>query len=109
KDLADRIRDGRRRDRSGGEGDVRALAFLVCGNMAVAASSEGRIMVRVDPAESDRLVDSGGAHVVEMRGRRMRGWAHVGSGQLASRTALAQWVGRSVSYARSLPPEDPAG
>lgn len=47
------------------------LAFLVGGTMAVAASSDG-IMVRVDPAEADRLIESGGAHVVEMRGRALR-------------------------------------
>ncbi|MGH9106702.1 MAG: TfoX/Sxy family protein, partial [Acidimicrobiales bacterium] len=102
KELADRIRG-----LIGAEPDLvergmfGGLAFLVSGNMAVAASSEGGIMVRVEPAETDRLVEFGGAHVVVMRGRRMRGWARVGSGQLASRTALAQWVGRSVSYARS--------
>jgi TfoX N-terminal domain len=32
------------------------LAFLIRGNMAIAASSEGGAMVRVDPAQSDALV-----------------------------------------------------
>ena len=34
------------------------LAFLVGGNMAVSASGQGGALVRVDPAESDRIVDS---------------------------------------------------
>lgn len=107
KELADRIRG-----LMGAEPELveRAmfggLAFLVSGNMAVATSSEGGIMVRVDPAETDRLVDSGGAQGVEMHGRRTRGWVRVGSEPLASRAALAQWVERGVSYARSLPPKD---
>lgn len=81
------------------------LAFLVRGRMAVAASSEGGIMVRVDPAESDRLVEAGGAHVVEMRGRAMRGWVRVAPEQLRSSGHLDRWVERGVAYARSLPPK----
>jgi len=33
-----------------------ALAFLIAGTMAVAASSQGGLMVRVDPARADRLL-----------------------------------------------------
>ena len=33
------------------------LAFLIGGNMAVAASGQGGLLVRVDPAMSDKLVD----------------------------------------------------
>lgn len=81
------------------------VAFLVRGRMAVAASSEGGIMVRVDPAESDRLVESGGAHVVEMRGRAMRGWVRVAPERLRSSGHLDRWVERGVAYARLLPPK----
>ena len=35
------------------------LAFLIGGNMAVAASGQGGVLVRVDPADSDRLVGRG--------------------------------------------------
>ena len=49
------------------------LAFLIGGNMAVAASGNGGVMVRVDPAESDTLTGTTGAEVVEMRGRPMPG------------------------------------
>ena len=53
------------------------LAFLVGGNMAVAASGQGGLLVRVDPAESDALVESTGAELMEMRGRSMAGWLRV--------------------------------
>ena len=33
------------------------LAFLIGGNMAVAASGQGGLLVRVDPDESDELVE----------------------------------------------------
>jgi TfoX/Sxy family transcriptional regulator of competence genes len=53
------------------------LAFLVGGNMAVAASGQGGLMVRVDPADSERLIRTTKAEVMEMRGRAMTGWLRV--------------------------------
>ena len=53
------------------------LAFLISGNMAIAASGEGGVLVRVDPAESDKLVDASKAEVAVMRGRPMDGWLRV--------------------------------
>ena len=79
------------------------LAFLVGGNMAVAASGQGGILVRVDPAESDALVGDSNARVMEMRGREMHGWLRLDAGDVASEEQLSTWVGRGVSYARSLP------
>jgi TfoX/Sxy family transcriptional regulator of competence genes len=81
------------------------LAFLVCGHMAIAASGEGGALVRVDPAESDHLVDAAGAEVAVMRGRPMTGWLRVADEHLAADEALAAWVERSTSYAASLPPK----
>jgi TfoX N-terminal domain len=53
------------------------LAFLIPGNMAIAASSEGGAMVRVDPAHSDSFVATTKATLVNMRGRDMPGWLRV--------------------------------
>ena len=53
------------------------LAFLIEGNMAVAASGQGGVLVRVDPAQSDRLVATTNARLMEMRGRQMQGWLRV--------------------------------
>jgi TfoX/Sxy family transcriptional regulator of competence genes len=79
------------------------LAFLVGGNMAVAASGQGGLMVRVDPEQSDALVSRSCARVVEMRGRPMRGWLRVDSEDLRTKRQLQAWVDRGTSYARSLP------
>jgi TfoX/Sxy family transcriptional regulator of competence genes len=75
------------------------LAFLVNGNMAVAASGQGGILVRVDPEESSRLVETTPAEEMVMRGRSMAGWLRVEPAE----DELPQWVERGVSYARSLP------
>jgi TfoX/Sxy family transcriptional regulator of competence genes len=77
------------------------LAFLVNGNMAVAASGQGGILVRVDPEESARLVETTEAEEMVMRGRSMAGWLRLEP----SEAELPQWVERGVSYARSLPPK----
>jgi TfoX/Sxy family transcriptional regulator of competence genes len=79
------------------------LAFLVGGNMAVAASGQGGVLVRVDPAASDELVASTPAYPMEMRGRELRGWLRVDADHVRAPAELAAWVERGVAYARSLP------
>jgi len=79
------------------------LAFLVGGNMAVAASGQGGLMVRVDPAESDALVAKTAATMVEMRGRQMPGWLRLTSEDVRTKRELAKWVERGSAYAGSLP------
>ena len=79
------------------------LAFLIGGNMAIAASGQGGILVRVDPEQSDALVSETGASVMEMRGRSMQGWLRVTEDDVATEAELAAWVERGTAYARSLP------
>ena len=103
-DLANRIReliasapDVTERKMFGG------LAFLIGGNMSVAASGQGGLMVRVDPADSDDLLAEPHARPVEMRGRAMRGWLRVDADGVRTKRQLESWVERGVAYARSLP------
>jgi len=79
------------------------LAFLVGGNMAVAASGQGGLLVRVDPEESDELVRTSNAETMVMRGREMRGWLRVPADDVATKRALSAWVARGVAFAGSLP------
>jgi TfoX/Sxy family transcriptional regulator of competence genes len=81
------------------------LAFLIGGNMAVAASGQGGLLVRADPEESDTLVAETNARLMEMRGRQMRGWLRVDAGDVQSERELAKWVELGATYARSLPPK----
>jgi TfoX N-terminal domain len=76
------------------------LAFLIDGNMAVAASGQGGLLLRVDPDEVPSLVESSHALPMVMRGRATRGWLRVDPRDDAD---LARWVGIAVAYARSLP------
>ena len=103
-ELADRVRE-----LLSGEPDLSekkmfgGLAFLIAGNMAVAASGRGGVLVRVDPAQSDALVASTNARLMEMRGRQMQGWLRVAPEDVRTKRQLAKWVGLGATYARSLP------
>lgn len=79
------------------------LAFLIGGNMAVAASGQGGVLVRVDPAQSESHVATTSARLMEMRGRRMKGWLRVDQDDVRTKRQLAKWVGLGATYARSLP------
>jgi hypothetical protein len=79
------------------------LAFLIGGNMAVGASGQGGLLVRVDPEESDELVATTSAYPMEMRGRQMGGWLRVDPDDVRGDDDLAAWVERGAAYARSLP------
>jgi TfoX/Sxy family transcriptional regulator of competence genes len=79
------------------------LAFLIGGNMAVAASGQGGALVRVNPAQSDKLVATTSARRMEMRGRSMQGWLRVDAEDLRTKRQLAKWVELGIAYARSLP------
>jgi TfoX/Sxy family transcriptional regulator of competence genes len=103
-DLADRIRE-----LVGGEPGLTekkmfgGLAFLIGGNMAIAASGQGGILVRVDPDESDQLVAKTKAEEMVMRGRGMKGWLRVATEDVRTKPQLAKWVKLGTAYARSLP------
>ncbi|MGN6430333.1 MAG: TfoX/Sxy family protein [Gaiellaceae bacterium] len=81
------------------------LAFLIGGNMAIAASGQGGLLVRVDPDRSDELVATTPATPMEMRGREMAGWLRVDSDDVQEQPELARWIELGTTYAKSLPPK----
>ena len=105
-DLANRIRE-----LIAGEKDVTekkmfgGLAFLIGGNMAVAASGQGGLMLRCDPADTEKLVTKPHAAPMVMRGREMDGWLRVADEGVKTKRELEPWVKVGVGYARTLPPK----
>jgi TfoX/Sxy family transcriptional regulator of competence genes len=81
------------------------LAFLVNGNLAVAASGQGGLMLRVDPADNEALLEKPHTRPMEMRGRAMDGWLRVDGEGVGTKRQLEPWVRRGIAYARSLPPK----
>ncbi|CAN5792723.1 TfoX/Sxy family protein [soil metagenome] len=79
------------------------LAFLIQGKMAVAASGQGGLLVRTDPADSHDLLTSAGIRPMEMRGREMQGWLRVDNEAVRTKRQLERWVRIGTKYARTLP------
>jgi TfoX/Sxy family transcriptional regulator of competence genes len=105
-DLANRIRELTAREDGVTEQRMfGGLAFLIGGNMSVAASGQGGLMVRVHPDETQALLAKPHARPFEMRGREMQGWLRVDAAGVRTKRQLEPWVTRGVAYARSLPPK----
>src|SRR4051794_15812464 len=81
------------------------LAFLVRGNMAVAASSQGGLLLRVPPDQTEELAAEDHAGRFVMRGKEMTGWLRVDAPAVESDEGLSRWVDVGVRYASSLPPK----
>jgi hypothetical protein len=107
-DLAARIRECVAREQGVVEQRMfGGLAFLVNGNMSVAASGRGGLLVRLDPDEAGPLVDGEHVRPMAMGGREMDGWLEVDTAVVESDRELERWVARGVGFARSLPAKKP--
>lgn len=79
------------------------LAFLINGNMALAASSRGGLMVRVPPEETEALLEYPHTEPMIMSGRETRGWLRVVDDGVRTERQLSRWVTLGADYARKLP------
>jgi len=105
-DLANRIRELLASQRGVEEKRMfGGLAFLINGNMSVAVSGQGGLMVRVPPDETDKLLQRAHVNPMVMAGREARGWLRVDTDGVQSKRQLQSWVTRGVGYARDLPPK----
>src|SRR5918997_2775124 len=101
-DLANRIRELIAADPDVTEKSMfGGLAFLVAGHMSVTASGQGGLLVRVDPEQTDALVEEPHAEPFVMRGRALQGWLRVDTEGVRTTPQLESWVRRGVAYARS--------
>jgi TfoX/Sxy family transcriptional regulator of competence genes len=105
-DLADRIRQHLSGEHVIEKKMFGGLAFLIGGNMSVAASGQGGLLVRIDPDQTEALLAEPGAEEFDMGGRgMMKGWLRVNPSVLDDDTTLKTWVRRGADYARALPPK----
>lgn len=81
------------------------LAFLVNGNMAVAASNKGGLLLRVPAELTDELAADPAASRFVMRGREMVGWLRVAIDGSVTEEELQRWVELGLSAVRGMPPK----
>ena len=82
------------------------LAFLVNGNMAVAASNEGGLLLRFPPERTEALLREPHTDEFVMRERSMAGWLRVEAPGLATYEDLERWAEIGLAHAATLPPKN---
>ncbi len=103
-DLADRVRELLGATRGVDEKRMfGGLAFLINGNMSVAVSRQGGLMVRVPPEDTEKLLARAHVNPMVMAGREVRGWIRVEADGVKTKRQLTDWVTRGADYARKLP------
>ena len=99
------------RDRLTGRPSVRevrmfgGISFMIEDKLAVNVRRDGRLLVRIDPADSAALVADRGARRARMGPDRDMGpsWLDVDPDLLATDEALGFWVGTALAYTARLP------
>jgi TfoX N-terminal domain len=105
-ELANRLRELLATESGVGEKRMfGGLAFLIGGHMAVAASGQGGLMVRVPPEDTAALLRREHVSAVVMSGRETRGWLRVADDGIRTTRQLQSWVTRGVDCAKRLPPK----
>lgn len=103
--LANRIRELLSSEKYTEKRMFGGLAFLINGNMSVAVSGRGGLMVRVPREETEKLVAREHVASMVMAGRETRGWIRVSTDGVRTKRQLQSWVSRGAEYAMSLPPK----
>ena len=78
------------------------IAFMVRGHMGcgIVAST---LMVRLAPADADRLMNEPHVRAMDFTGRPMRGFLYVDPAGTKAAATLRQWVDRATAYAEAQP------
>jgi hypothetical protein len=79
------------------------LVFMVGGNMCVAASGRGGILVRVGPEAQARALKQPYVKPVTMAGRTMGGFVRVMPEGYRTAAGLRKWVKRAIDYVTTVP------
>lgn len=81
------------------------LAFLLDGNLTLAVSSRGGLMLRVGAGADEKARSRPHVEAVHMGSRPMTGWVRIHPDGLRTRRQLSSWVTRGVAFTRTLPPK----
>jgi TfoX/Sxy family transcriptional regulator of competence genes len=82
------------------------IAFLIGGHIAVAVSSNGGLLLRVEHDDWERLLAQPHVGPFVNAGRKMRGWVRVDEEGLSEDADLEEWVRAGVTVGGALPPSD---
>lgn len=78
------------------------IGFMLKGHMCCGVHG-AELIVRVEPAQTEKLLAEAGTRRFDLSGPPMKGWLLVAPEALALDAALDSWIRRAVRYAESLP------
>ena len=78
------------------------IGFLMNGNKCCGVHGAD-LIARVDPSETDQLLQESGTRRFDLTGRPMKGWLLVAPDALVLDGALDGWLERSLRYVSTLP------
>jgi len=73
------------------------LCFMVNGKMCVGVEKE-RLMVRLDPAKYDEVIDKEGCKPMDFTGKVMKGYVFVDIEALSTEKKLNYWIQLALEY-----------
>jgi TfoX/Sxy family transcriptional regulator of competence genes len=73
------------------------LCFMVNAKMCVGVEQD-RMMVRLDPAIYEEVMEKEGCHPMDFTGKPMRGYVFVDASALTTEKKLAYWIGLALNY-----------
>ncbi|MHA6297787.1 TfoX/Sxy family protein [Devosia sp. CAU 1758] len=80
-----------------------AIAFMLDGNMLVAPTKEGSMLVRVGKDGMEAALTQPGAIAMEMGGRAISGFVEVSGDAIEEDFVLGEWLDRARAFVRTLP------
>lgn len=106
-DLAERVRAvlNRARPQGSGRREIRmfgGLCFMVEGHMCCGVTGED-LVVRVGPTQMKDALAQPHVRPMDFTGRPLKGFVFVSQAGCCRAEDLARWVGRGLSFVRSLP------
>lgn len=73
------------------------LCFMVNDKMCVGVEKD-RLMVRIDPAKFEEVIEMEGCVPMDFTGKVMKGFVFVDVGALNTKTKLAYWIDLALAY-----------
>ena len=73
------------------------LCFMVNGKMCVGVEKE-RLMVRLDPAKYEDVIEKEGCHPMDFTGRVMKGYVFVDADVLNTKKKLEYWIKLALEF-----------
>jgi TfoX/Sxy family transcriptional regulator of competence genes len=74
------------------------LCFMVNHKIMCVGVEQDRMMVRLDPAIYDEVMEMEGCHPMDFTGKPMRGYVFVDADVLTTQKKLTYWIGLALDY-----------